>query len=101
MNSVGVGASGGRTGGRESDRGVVFLSTDFVIPHPVLSAPASPPPGRSAGSSPTAGYAPLPSPTVFPDIPISQLVPTLPAGFFLPAPTPVIPPSFDPGFVAV
>src|SRR5258708_13870338 len=41
MNSVCVGSPGGRTGGREFDRGLIFLSADFVIPNPAPSAPAS------------------------------------------------------------
>src|SRR5258708_40368875 len=47
MNSVCVGSPGGRTEGRDSDRGLIVLSTDFVIPNPAPSAPASPLSGRT------------------------------------------------------
>src|SRR6476660_2875985 len=45
------GLPGGRTGGRESDRGLIFLPADFVIPNPAPSAPASPVSGRTVQSS--------------------------------------------------
>src|SRR6266404_2466683 len=38
-------------GGRESDRGLIVLSADFVIPNPAPSAPASPVSGRTVQSS--------------------------------------------------
>jgi hypothetical protein len=49
MNSVCVGSPGGRTEGRNSDKGL-FLSAAFVIPNLAPSAPASPLSGRTVQS---------------------------------------------------
>src|SRR5260370_38619269 len=44
MNSVSVGSSGGRTGGRKSDMRSEFIWPDFVIPNPAPSEPGWLPP---------------------------------------------------------